>query len=160
MSSAFRGCPDASTHTDEGLGFDAWNMWATVGAYLLGLGMLVFLWNIYRSAKTRHLQPPVGPDPWDARSLEWMIPSPPPEHNFDELPEVTRLDEFWHRKYDLDENSRVIAKATADEVAEKGDATGVHMPSPSYWPIVLSTGFPLIGYGLHFQLVASGIGTA
>ena len=40
-----------------------------------------------------------GPDPWDARSLEWMVQSPVPAHNFDTVPTVSHLDEFWHRKY-------------------------------------------------------------
>jgi cytochrome c oxidase subunit 1 len=143
---------------DPGLGFETWNMVATIGSYVLGLGMLLFVWNVYRSTKRRHLQPPVGPDPWDGRSLEWMLPSPTPEHNFDEVPDVTRLDEFWHRKYDVDEAGRVTRRATAEEVAQKGDATDVHLPSPSYWPLVLASGMPLIGYGLIFNLIFLGLG--
>ena len=49
---------------------------------------LIFLVNIVvsrRAWKAADL-PRRGPDPWDARSLEWMVPSPPPEHNFDEIP--------------------------------------------------------------------------
>ncbi|HZA87777.1 MAG TPA: cytochrome c oxidase subunit 4, partial [Acidimicrobiales bacterium] len=93
-----------------------------------------------------------GPDPWDARSLEWMVQSPVPAHNFDEVPTVSHLDEFWHRKYQENADGKVVRVATGAEAAQPGDATGVHLPSPSYWPLVLAAGLPLIGYGLIFNL--------
>ncbi len=143
---------------DEGLGFDMWNMVATIGAYVLAVGMLLFLWNIYWSTKRRHQQPPVGPDPWDGRSLEWMLPSPVPEHNFDEVPTIERLDDFWYRKYSVDADGRVSRLAAAEEVAQKGDAQNVHLPSPSYWPIALSATMPIIGYGLIYNLGLLALG--
>jgi len=137
----------------EGQGFNGWNLVATLGAYTLAVSILVFMWNAFRSYRT-HRKNPVnpGPDPWDARSLEWMIPSPTPEHNFDEVPIVEDFDEFWHRKYGHDENGRPVRIAATEDVVQKGDATDVHLPSPSYWPLVLAAGFPLIGYGLIFNL--------
>jgi cytochrome c oxidase subunit 1 len=81
-----------------------------------------------------------------------MIPSPTPEHNFDEVPVVEEFDEFWHRKYGHDENGRLVRIAATEDVVQDGSATGVHLPSPSYWPLVLSAGLPLIGYGLIFNL--------
>ena len=41
-----------------------------------------------------------------------------------------------------------------------GDPSRSHLPSPSYWPIVLSMAFPLIGYGLIFNMTLAGIGGA
>ena len=49
-----------------------------------------------------------GNDPWDARSLEWSIPSPPPEYNFAEIPVVEARDDWWHRKYTEDAEGRLI----------------------------------------------------
>jgi cytochrome c oxidase subunit I len=137
---------------DRGLGFDAWNMIATIGAFTIALSVLVFLVNVARSRARAAVSPPPGPDPWDARSLEWSVPSPPPEHNFDEIPTVTRLDEFWHHKYGEDENGRTVRIAATEDVTQKGDRTDVHMPSPSYWPLVVALGLPLIGYGLIYNL--------
>ncbi len=54
---------------------------------------------------------PAGNDPWDARSLEWISTSPPPAHNFDVVPEITELDELWHRKYAEDERGRLVRVA-------------------------------------------------
>jgi len=60
---------------------------STAGAGLLGLGYLLPL--IYFLYSFRHGEPaPVNP--WDATGLEWTVPSPPPEHNFEETPIVLR----------------------------------------------------------------------
>jgi cytochrome c oxidase subunit 1 len=134
-------------------GFDFWNMVSTIGAYLIAVGAVIFLVNIIRSYRAHKRNPiDVGPDPWDARSLEWSIPSPAPEHNFDEVPTVTELDDFWHRKYGHDEDGRLVKIAETADVAQQGDATDVHLPSPSYWPLVLACGFPFLGYGVIFHL--------
>jgi cytochrome c oxidase subunit 1 len=134
-------------------GFDLWNLVATIGAFTIGVATLVFVSNVYVSYRA-HRRNPVdpGPDPWDARSLEWSIPSPAPEHNFDTIPVIEELDDFWHRKYGHDEDGRLVPIAKAEDVAQKGDAKNVHLPSPSYWPIVLSAGFPFIGYGVIYNL--------
>jgi cytochrome c oxidase subunit 1 len=134
-------------------GFDFWNMVSTIGAYMIAVGAVIFLVNVVRSYRQYKRNPvDIGPDPWDARNLEWSIPSPAPEHNFDEVPTVTELDDFWHRKYGHDEDGRLVKIADAADVAQKGDATDVHLPSPSYWPIVLAFGFPFLGYGIIYNL--------
>jgi cytochrome c oxidase subunit I len=145
----------------KGYGFEFWNMVSTIGAFLIAVSMLIMAYNIFESRRQHHRNPvDVGPDPWDARSLEWSIPSPPPPHNFDVVPTVSRLDEFWHHKYQEDENGKVVLVATGSEAAQKGDATNVHLPSPSYWPLVMACGLPLVGYGLIFNIgiaVAGGL---
>jgi cytochrome c oxidase subunit 1 len=137
---------------DDGLGFNFWNMVSTIGAFTIAVSIVLFMVNVVRSRSRAKGQPPVGPDPWDARSLEWMIPSPVPEYNFDEIPVVTSRDEFWTRKYGEDENGRLVRQHSDAEVCQAPGATGIHLPSPSYWPIVLSFGLPFIGYGLIFSL--------
>jgi cytochrome c oxidase subunit 1 len=66
--------------------FMFWNDVATIGAYILGIGTLLIVANLFWSAK---YGAKVGPNPWGARTLEWQISSPPPEHNFDEIPTVS-----------------------------------------------------------------------
>ena len=110
----------------------------------------------------------VGPDPWDARTLEWTIPSPPPEYNFKDIPQVESVDDFWHRKYTEDDEGRLVklpsggAVAVEDRTGDGGggagpddghgdDGHGIHMPSPSYYPLILAIGLPIMGYAAVFQ---------
>ena len=81
-----------------------------------------------------------------------MTASPTPEHNFDEEIIVEGPDEFWHRKYGYDEQGNVVRIATAEEVAQDGSNTNVHLPSPSYFPILLALGLPIVAYGLIYSL--------
>ena len=144
----------------DGYGFNFWNMFATIGAFVILLAFLVFAWNIVYSKRKAASLPPPGPDPWDARSLEWSIPSPTPVHTFDDTPVVTQLDDFWHRKYGEDDQGRLVRIATIEEVAMPGDGSRAHLPSPSYFPIVLASGLPLVGYGLIFNLAITAVGAA
>jgi cytochrome c oxidase subunit 1 len=58
---------------------------STVGAFLTGVSVLVFLWNFLVSIR-RGRQ--AGNDPWEGNSLEWVTTSPPPHHNFHQLPPI------------------------------------------------------------------------
>jgi cytochrome c oxidase subunit 1 len=140
------------TYRDD-YGFNLWNMVSTIGAFLIALSFLVFFYNVISSYRSYKRNPvPMAADPWDARSLEWTVQSPTPAHNFDVTPTVRRLDDFWHRKYKEDASGRLVRVATAEEIVQPGDPTGVHLPSPSYWPIVLSAGLPFVAWGLIFNL--------
>jgi cytochrome c oxidase subunit 1 len=143
----------------KGYGVDFWNAVETVGAFIIALSTLIFFINIVSSRrKAQRENIVVGNDPWDARSLEWMVPNPTPAHNFDDLPIVTHLDEFWHRKYGEDERGRPVRIAETDDVVMPGDPSRAHLPSPSYWPIVIAASLPLIGYGIIFNLGFAAVG--
>jgi cytochrome c oxidase subunit 1 len=67
---------------------DGWtteNVLATMGLALMTLGMLVFLGDVWISRRRRI---PAGGDPWGGYALEWVTSSPPPDHNFEELPPI------------------------------------------------------------------------
>jgi len=138
-----------------------WNLVATIGAFVIALAVAIFIANVLVSHVNAHRnQAFVGLDPWDARSPEWMTPNPPPDHNFDEVPIITRLDDFWYRKYREDASGRLVRVATAEQVTDPGIATDVHLPSPSYWPIVVAFGIMIVGYGIIFQLGLAAAGGA
>ena len=170
----------------EGRGWDVWNLVSTIGSFIIALSIAIFILNMWKNRKPQE----VGDDPWDARTLEWTIPSPPPEYNFKEIPLVTSRDELWHRKYTEDEDGRSVrrdvvlgqpkmegtevepsgaeANATPDHVdgdAEPGEHEGhgdeheehIHMPSPSYWPLVTAFGMPVLCYGMIYKTWAVAI---
>jgi cytochrome c oxidase subunit 1 len=148
------GMPRRTHSYFEGYGFNVWNLVSTIGAFLIAASFIVFFANIFvsrRDAAKPGWIPP-GPDPWDARSIEWMTASPTPAHNFDHVPVVTHRDEFWYRKYGETDDHRIVRIAAAEDVAQTGLRRDVHLPAPSYWPILLCASFPLIGWGLIFNL--------
>ena len=149
-----QGMPRRMQTYDTAMGFNFWNMVATIGSFVLGVGTVLVLVNAWVSYKKwdNANRPDVGPDPWDGRTLEWSVQSPTPEHNFDVDPVVTNLDDFWHRKYEEDADGKLRRVATGEELAQPGNAEGVHLPAPSYWPFVLAAGLPIIGYGLIYNL--------
>ena len=74
------------TYTDRSdLGWYAHNLISTIGALVLALGICITLANLVLSQR-RGLR--AGADPWRANTLEWFVQSPPPPHNFDEIPSV------------------------------------------------------------------------
>jgi len=68
---------------------DTLNLIATIGAFVLALGIVLSLINAYIGIKGGT---PAGHDPWGGETLEWFATSPPPPHNFDVVPDV-RSDE-------------------------------------------------------------------
>jgi cytochrome c oxidase subunit 1 len=154
------GQPRRTYRYNAGLGWDIYNLLATIGAFVIAISTLLLIINLVISWKKGKV---AGADPWDARSLEWSIPSPPPAYNFAELPEVTHRDDFWHRKYTEDEQGMLVRLPsggsdndadTADGHSEShGEGHGnIHLPSPSYYPLVFGLGIPMVGYGAVFHM--------
>ena len=135
----------------------------------MAFGVLLFLINVFYSARKRV---PAGDDPWDGRTLEWSIASPPPHYNFEKIPNVEHRDDFWFRKhpeliaeYYHDEHEgelRAPSGAQFDDDVEDehhdehasdhhGDddhGHGIHLPDMSYYPFILALGLTIVGAGL------------
>jgi cytochrome c oxidase subunit I len=83
------GMPRRIYEYPSGVGWSAYNLISTIGAFVLGFGILLTIINVFRSLKVGVL---AGPDPWKANTLEWFTTSPPPVNNFDVIPRVRSVE--------------------------------------------------------------------
>ena len=72
------------------------NMISTVGAFVLGVSTLFLFWNFIWSRKHGIC---AGENPWEAWTLEWATPSPPPVYNFAQIPPVYGPRPLWDLKH-------------------------------------------------------------
>ena len=86
------------------LGWDQLNLIATIGAYILGVGVIVFLINWIKTMGFTKAN--AGSDPWDAFTLEWATTSPPPDENFTTIPVVRSRRPLWDIKHPDDPDWR------------------------------------------------------
>lgn len=66
---------------DPALNFDMTHLVITIAGYVVGISVVILFWNMFHSAKHGEL---AVDNVWESRSLEWMIASPTPQHNFDQ----------------------------------------------------------------------------
>jgi cytochrome c oxidase subunit I+III len=124
------------------MGWGSYNLAESIGGYITGIGILVLFANLvvsyFRGA-------PAGHDPWHGPTLEWSIPSPPPEYNFATIPIVSSPYPNWdHEDRELDGKRLAAGKAVHDQGHEQpisalidGWRVGMaEMPHSSPWPIL------------------------
>lgn len=118
--------------------FDLLNLISTIGAGLMGVGMLFFLANVFITSRK---PADAADDPWeDGRTLEWTISSPPPEYNFKQTPLVRGLDAFWKEK-----------TAGHKGMTPSEPVGSIHMPSATVHPFLMSVGIFIAGLGFMFS---------
>ncbi|HEX6700007.1 MAG TPA: cbb3-type cytochrome c oxidase subunit I, partial [Gaiellaceae bacterium] len=129
---------------DSGLGWDAYNLSETVGAFLLTAGLLLIFGNLVWS---RLYGPVSGPDPFFGGTLEWTTSSPPPHYNFAVIPKVTSPYPNWDLEDRAGDPPRLeLGVLTLEEGHETPASTVVdgeldeilEMPSESIWPVTLA----------------------
>ncbi|WP_090928721.1 cytochrome c oxidase subunit I [Salibacterium qingdaonense] len=119
----------------DGEGLNTYNFISTMGTFLMTAAVVVLIINIIYSAwKGERVQ---SGDPWGARTLEWSIPSPVPEYNFAQVPQVRALDPWFYEKVHGD-GSMKAATPVED----------IHMPTPSILPFIMAFGLFWWGLGM------------
>ena len=139
-------------------GWTAGNLASTVGAFGIGLGVLLFAINAWRSRRGGR----APADPWDGRTLEWRTSSPPPPHDFDAIPPVLGRDTFWREKYGrlglVDATRTGVAPGPGVRAVQAPAHEAFHLPTPSHWPVVVALGMVTAAVGVltHLVLVLLG----
>lgn len=114
------------------------NYVAAFGVVLMGISVALLvvqlIWAIYKRKEYR-----VGGDPWDGRTLEWSVTSPPPSYNFAVIPVVTDIDPYWGAKYEAKREEK--KEALRDIHMPKNTPTGIFVGAFS-----LAVGFGMIWF--------------
>jgi cytochrome c oxidase subunit 1/cytochrome c oxidase subunit I+III len=141
-----RGMPRRVFTYPSGRGWDDLNFWATVGALVLTVSVLLLIVNLWKSLKRGA---PAPDDPWGADTLEWGTTSPPPVYNYLYQPTVSSRYPLWTRSLTeprvygmrVDRKEMLVTQvldAEPDHIAE--------LPGPTLWPLLaaLATGVMFI----------------
>ncbi len=156
----FKGMPRRMWTYPAGHGWHLLNVISTVGAFMMGAGFLVLVYNVVWSM--RHAEREVGGDPWNGRTLEWSLPSPVPEYNFARIPTVSSLDAWWAMK----QVGQGPDQSAATPSLRPQDIHGLELPRNTAYPFFLGAAFFVLGFGLVFSwwvialLGLAGVGAA
>ena len=115
------------------------NIISTVGAFGMGVGFIVFVYNVYYSF--RYSEREKTGDSWNGngRTLEWATTTPVPYYNFATVPYVDEIDPYIRMKEE--------GKTTYDESKLKP----IHMPSYTAQPFIMMAFLGLASFGLVFE---------
>jgi heme/copper-type cytochrome/quinol oxidase subunit 1 len=138
----------------EGMGWDTLNLITSIGSFVFAIGVLLFFINVVKSWKGGAI---AGANPWDAPTLEWSVPSPPPPYNFAVIPTVASRHPLWERRLDqegavssldrgmlLDSGKETIGTSALDAEPDMV----LEMPEDSLAPLLLALGISILFVGL------------
>lgn len=117
---------------------------AAIGSILIAIGVGFQLLQVFISIKNRKENKETTGDPWNGRTLEWSIPSPPPLYNFTKTPEVHCKDAWWQMK-----QTKQISK----------EYEPIHLPKNSACGVFIGLFSFLIGFGFIWYMYWLAIGS-
>jgi cytochrome c oxidase subunit 1 len=125
---------------------------STTGAMIFPIAMLFFIYNFFKSRKSGEI---AGSNPWGAGTLEWTIPSPPPEYNFAKIPNVTSRYPLWEGKEADHQSARINVQEnkTAHEL-------GIVIPYSTIKPLFVALGMVIMFSGLIWTKALIAVGAA
>ena len=150
--SGMLGMPRRIYRYDSGQGWDTFNLISSIGSYMLVLSTLIFVYNFFKSRKSGEIS---GSNPWDAGTLEWTIPSPPPEYNFAVIPKVTSRYPLWEG----DETDMESARLNSQE-GKSAEELGIVLPYSTIKPMIVAGAMIVMFLGLITTKALIFIGAA
>jgi cytochrome c oxidase subunit I+III len=162
------GMPRRNYTYPAGLGWGLLNLIESIGAYILGIGLLLIVVNLAVSLRRGA---PAGNDPWEGDTLEWSTTSPPPAYNYAVIPTVTSPYAMWDKQDREADNRRLergeglldLGHETPASTVQDAQAEEIlSMPPHSIWPpvsaLMLAGVFAMLL--LHHYFIAAGFAAA
>ena len=131
------------------LGWNFWNLVSTIGAFIIALSFLVFIANVIKTMRSGRV---AGPDPWDARTPSGPSPRRRPSTTSRGFPRSTSATTSGLQKYGDGHGGAPRPKPSPVTAAE---IAAIHMPPPSYWPLILAFGLLVMLSGLLVSMSRS-----
>ena len=153
------GMPRRQSTYMPNLGWNTLELISGIGAYIIGVAIVIFIVNIVRSLLVGE---PAGDDPWDAWTLEWATSSPPAPGNFRTLPVVHSDLPLWDTKHPQDKLAVVAGGAPVESPVEVAalHSEPAHPDHRTKLPIVTAFAILVVGIGLLTHLLVSFVGIA
>jgi heme/copper-type cytochrome/quinol oxidase subunit 1 len=152
------------TYGDYG-GWGMLNLITSIGSFVFAGGVLLLFINVVKSLKRGAV---AGKNPWDAPTLEWSVPSPPPPYNFAVIPTVGSRHPLWEDRIGsdgalssldrgmlLDQGKETIGTSALDADPDMV----LEMSKDSFAPVTLAFGLGVLFIGLLLKIWAAvGVG--
>ncbi|HET9098595.1 MAG TPA: cbb3-type cytochrome c oxidase subunit I [Candidatus Saccharimonadales bacterium] len=147
-------------HYSSSLGWQPLFIVAGIGAFIIFVGILLQILQVAVSVFKRSETRDITGDPWNGRTLEWSVSSPPPSYNFAVIPNVESKDAFWALKHakTLDHASQI-----EDIALPKNTPAGLYIATGAFffgfafiWHIWWLCGLSFIGIVLAIIIKTTG----
>jgi cytochrome o ubiquinol oxidase subunit 1 len=136
----FMGATRRLDHYDAATGWHPLFIVVAIGAFIILLGASIQFFGLFYSIYDRKNNlDRTGGDPWNGRSLEWSIPSPPPIYNFAVIPTVDSIDPLW-----------AIKRSEAPEVEKRYE--DIHLPKNTAMGLYLGLLSLIFGFAMVWHI--------
>lgn len=126
-------------HYDASTGFRPFLIVSTIGVAIIACGIAFQVLQLLVSIKNRK-KLVAGNDPWDGRTLEWSVASPPPFYNFASTPQAHDIDAYWEEKQ----------KGVKKTLKHFHD---IHMPRNTATGFIIAAFAGAFGFGMVWHII-------
>ncbi|HVE43635.1 MAG TPA: cytochrome o ubiquinol oxidase subunit I [Gammaproteobacteria bacterium] len=123
---------------------------AAIGMVLIFIGIIMQIIQLFVSIKNRAALRDKTGDPWNGRTLEWSVSSPPPIYNFATVPTVSVIDQLWENKEQHQQESKV-------KLNLHSEYTPIHMPKNTAMGFIIAMFAGLTGFAIIWHMWIPGI---
>lgn len=134
----FMGATRRLDHYEASTGWHPLFVTVACGAAIILIGVLIQMYGLLKSILDRKKNRDLTGDPWNGRTLEWSIPSPPPFYNFAIIPIVDQIDPLWAMK--------------RGEAPPQGDYEDIHLPKNTSSAFIIGMLSFVFGFAITWHI--------